>query len=302
MYRTASTARAAWPVIALGGAVCLAAAYLSDALSGLALALYYSVVGLPLLGLLMILPTVLALGALAWLAARLVPWPWAIALACAPLAVWSVGYVPAEQARLLEIAEGDGGGLPEFAETDVLAIVDRTAPRHASKTDCTATCVEILRHGPLRAIFLPRFQAPDSDQIAGVIYRKTTHGPKCHRELAPHGVRPLCVSVQTATLWDVTHVLESYYLPPGDPAELGVHGGEQVRLIHRYSGDVLLQRTKLTARVPSRAPLFGDLDLSPDDAAVRQRMMTKRITRDWEHPPLITMLHTALERQQRGLE
>ena len=302
MYRTAATARVTWPVIALGGAACLAAAYLSDTMSGLALALYYSILGLPLLGVLMILPTLLALGALSWVASRFLKWSWVAAVVSLPLFGWSLVYAPYQQTRVLDFVENDGGALPDFYDTDVLAVIDRTAPRHASITQCTATCVEILRNGEVKGIFLPRFQDPTSNQMSGVIYRRASPGRKCTRELTPRGVRPLCVSIEPATLWDVTHVLESYRLPKADLSSVGIHGGEQVRLTQRYSGDVVLQRTSFQARVPSRLPVFGDLDLSADGAMVRPRMMTSRIDRGTESPPLMTQLYAALDRRHRGLE
>ena len=301
--RPAFMARLPWPIIALGGASILAALYLADGLTGVARALYYSVIGLPVLGLLMILPTALALGAAALVVRRLLPWPAVALLTLVPLLGWSAIYAPSQRARILSVAADDGGTLPAFERDDVLAVVDRTSSRFVTRGVCDVTCVEILRSGHLGALFLPRHAAPGNDAIYGVIYRRATWGRDCDRELAPKGARPLCVSETPGTLWDVTHVLESYELPPtAPPGEPGVHEGFQVRLTHRYSGEVLLQRTSLVATVPSRLPLFGDLRLAGDDPSVTPRMTTTTVERPWRQPPLLDMVRERVERRAAGLE
>ena len=136
--------------------------------------------------------------------------------------------------------------------------------------------------------------------VHGVIYRRTHYGNRCDRELTPRGVAPLCVRMIPATLWDVSHVLTVTELPEGDPNSIGLHGGEQIRLQHRYSGDIQFQSTSLHARVPSRMPLFGDFRLPSGD--YEPRMATKTIDRLWERPPLMTLLYDRLERSARGLE
>lgn len=301
--RPAIAARLPWPYIALGGAVLIAALYLGDRLTWLAPLLYYSVIGLPVLGLLMILPTALALGCLAYVLQRLLPRPLVVALTLTPLLGWSTFYAPLAQSRILAVAAGDGGTLPHFDRRDILAIIDRTSPRHPSKSFCTASCIALLQSGAIPAIFLPRHVSSGGAQIHGVIYRPAHWGRTCDRELSAQGVRPLCVSEAPATLWDVTHVLETYTLPAtAMPGELGLHGGEQMRLTHRYSGDVLLQRTSLSARVPSRMPLFGDLALWAESPSVIPRMTTTLVERLWKHPPLIDMVRASVDRRAGGLE
>lgn len=298
--RPAAGWRVDWRWLCLGGAVSAAALTLSGQAGGLLSVLYHSIIGLPVLGILLILPSALAFAALAWIVSRFLPWRYALLLAFLPFLGWSMIYAPLQQSRILSVAAEDGGSLPEFYESDVLAVLDLSGPRHPSKNDCTATCVEILRSGELKAIFLPRYISPDGTDVRGVIFRSTPYGRGCDRELAPRGVRPLCVQVTPATLWDVTHVISVTALPEVDPTAIGIHGGEQLRLTHRYSGDVLLQRTALTARVPSRVPLFGDLDT--DTWAIQRRMTTTRIDRSWERPPLMSLLYERIERRARGLE
>ncbi|MEM1373156.1 MAG: hypothetical protein AAGF78_02105 [Pseudomonadota bacterium] len=300
ILRPAAGWKVDWVKVGLGGALCTAAFTLSGYAPGLLSALYYSIVGLPLLGLLLVLPSALALGSVAWLLSRILSWRFAVPLACLPFLGWSLVYAPLQQSRILAVAQADGGSLPDFYDSDVLAVLDLTGPRHPSKSHCTATCVEILRSGAIKAIFLPRYISPDGSDVRGVIFRATPYGQRCDRELAPHGVRPLCVRMVPATLWDVTHVLAVRELPGADPEARGLHGGEQLRLTHRYSSDVLLQRTALTARVPSRLPLFGDLDTRTWN--VTPRMATTLVNRSWARPPLMTLLYHRVDRRQRGLE
>ena len=273
---------------------------MSGVVSDLLPVLYYSVIGLPVLGPLLILPSALIFASLAWGFARLMPWYFALPVALLPFMGWSLVYAPINQSRILEVASDDGGALPDVYDTDVLAVLDFNGTNHPSKVHCIATCIEILRNGELKGIFLARYISRDGTDVHGVIYRRTHYGNRCDRELTPRGVAPLCARMIPATLWNVIHVLTVEELPKGDPNSIGLHGGEQIRLLHRYFGEVQFQSTSLHARVPWRMPLFGDFQLPSGDYA--PRMATKTIDRLWERPPLMTLLYDRLERRARGLE
>ncbi|MEM6479320.1 MAG: hypothetical protein AAF841_07965 [Pseudomonadota bacterium] len=292
-----AASRLPWRALTLCTAVLLAALYITGRATGLAQMLSASVIGLPLLGLMALLPTLLALGAVAWLAFRFSGAFAALALALLPPVGWSFVYAPLKTAQLLAEVEGDGGAVPAFSPADIVAVLDGVSPRHLSKSHCLATCMELLRQGDLRAIFLPRSISPDGNDVRGVIYRPSGFGRTCDRELTARNVRPLCVSMTPGSLWDVTHVFESAPLPAGVPGGLGVTGGGQMRLIHRYSGERVFQESWYEARLPSRLPIFGDLHFKADgSAAFEARMRTRVMTHGAPPVPLMTVLHQTLER------
>ncbi|MEM1232942.1 MAG: hypothetical protein AAGH70_02335, partial [Pseudomonadota bacterium] len=106
-----------WVKLCLGGALSAAALTLSGHASGLLSALYYSILGLPLLGLLMVLPSALVFFWLALLMGRILSWRYALPLAFLPFLGWSVIYAPLQQSRILAVAEADGGALPDFYDS-----------------------------------------------------------------------------------------------------------------------------------------------------------------------------------------
>ncbi len=248
--------------------------------------------GWPILIALWLLPSVVAYWCLSTLLRWLrIPVAAAFSLAALPFLIWAAGVAPAMQARALAAARADGGALPIFAQGDVVAIVDRTAPNHINKTHCLALCVEILRSGTLGGIFLPRAAPPDGPML-GVIYRRVPFGQECDQELHPRGARALCVSISAATLSRADYVLESRFLTSAlEGSGIGLISGEQILITHAASGRILRQETSFVALVPHFIPLLRDFR---NGQKSWPSMLTRTVQRDWQHPPLLNMLYTAL--------
>ncbi|MEO0487598.1 MAG: hypothetical protein AAF092_16975 [Pseudomonadota bacterium] len=244
--------------------------------------------------------TVAAVGALAWCASRRFP-VWAVLAGLAvALGGWSFGYAPLKAKRILKVADGDGGALPVLAPDSVIAILDRTGPRTAGLSLCADDCVAILRDGQVKGIFLPRYVAPDGGQTHGVIYSRTTFGHRCDEVVTPRDGREICIAARPATLDDVTHVLETRALGHGAPERLGLSSGDQLRLSERATGDILVQKTAFTARVPARLPLLGDPVVRGGARELALRPRTRVVDAQRSKVPLVTQFRDALERQRAG--
>jgi len=257
--------------------------YLGDVLTPVLVVFQSSLVMTPVVWIVMALPTLCVMTGLYLLITRFAGFrPWVAAVTAAmPFVLQAVIIAPLSEHRVMSPAYRDGGQLPNFAPTDVLAVMDMPGRLGRASGVCGPTCVHILQATSVNALFLPRTYISELSEASGVIYRIAPRGKPCETTVTMARRAPVCLTTTPARLSQATHILSLSALADANTSNtaVGRTGGLQIRLTGVGHTAPVYQQTGMTGRTFARLPLIGDPVLTGAQPHIAPRFLTRDVAK-----------------------